>query len=480
MASTITSEIPTSSSSSSSISTTTTTSRKSCPCKKIPLYLSSWTAAEYGDLHTLLSKSEKESSATTRRHRKQYKWNEKDQYGITPLHLAAQNDHVAVVAMMLKNFVLFEEKKNDNTATVTTTTTTTTPTVVVVTPLHRASFSGAVTSMKLLLDHFSDQNQLSQIILAQDKSFGDLMTPLHKAAAGGRYLAVQLLLQTLSSLPSSSSSSPLYKLALNARDSQNRTPLDVAKEQLQKDYDGSERKSVARWDQVAGGIADWNKCVQLLSTATTTAATTAAVTTTGINIMESSSSSSSSSSSPSLVVLPPKPNFSNLFSTNGGSSSSSSSSPSWWCIDCNNNNGDDNNSCKTAVWQTQFRMALGNSIFTPLQSSSSLSPLSQSTTTTEATKETTATTTTIPLIVTETAMEKEQEKEEVEESVNNNNNNNNDDGVSCSICKKITIALYPISSSSIPLQSSLPTGKLLVCKSCKRNIHNHHHRQQQQ
>ena len=57
-------------------------------------------------------------------------------------------------------------------------------------PLHRASFSGAVATMKLLMEHEAN-------LMARDTSFGDDMTPLHKATAGGRHLAVQLLMDGL-------------------------------------------------------------------------------------------------------------------------------------------------------------------------------------------------------------------------------------------------------------------------------------------
>jgi len=194
---------------------------RSCPCKRVPLYLSSFSAAEHGDVHALL----RHEDTVARR---------QDAGGNTPLHLASQHGHVAATAMLLQAGCDVNAAASG------------------ATPLHRASFSGAVSTMRLLLED-SRCN-----LLIQDTSFGDLMTPLHKAAAGGRYLAVQLLVDALESRHS-------LQQGLTALDADGRTPLDVAleKQQIQND----EQKCVARWDSVAGATADWDKCVQLLQSA---------------------------------------------------------------------------------------------------------------------------------------------------------------------------------------------------------------------
>jgi ankyrin repeat protein len=57
--------------------------RGQCPCKKFPLFLSSFTAAEYGDLHSLEKIVDKDVDCL-------------DSSGYTPLHLAAQNGHTAL------------------------------------------------------------------------------------------------------------------------------------------------------------------------------------------------------------------------------------------------------------------------------------------------------------------------------------------------------------------------------------------------
>ena len=200
--------------------------RSSCPCKAIPWSLSSFTAAEFGEVNSLL----------TRRH----VWTRQDSAGYSPLHFAAQHNHVSVTSLLLRSGVNVNgicDKDDGASASEPKPT---------ATPLHRASFSGATATMRLLLlEH----------IVARNNSFGDQKTPLHKAAAGGRYLAIQLLLEHLRGRG-------LLTEALTILDSSSRTPLQVAQETLPRQ--DSERESVARWDVIAGGIADWGKCVALL------------------------------------------------------------------------------------------------------------------------------------------------------------------------------------------------------------------------
>lgn len=193
--------------------------KRSCPCKKLPMCLSSFTAAEYGDLHTL-----SKSGAIDRQ----------DTAGYTPLHYASQNGHIAATAYLLRSGAKVD---GANTCGAT--------------PLHRASFSGAVGTIRLLIDSKAN-------LLSRDKSFGDEMTPLHKATAGGRYLAVQLLVDALKS------QGQLYE-ALSSQDSTGRTPLELSKEM--KENQEEEQASVKRWDGVAGGPADWEKVSQILDTA---------------------------------------------------------------------------------------------------------------------------------------------------------------------------------------------------------------------
>ena len=202
--------------------------RSSCPCKAIPWSLSSFTAAEFGEVNSLLTRRQV--------------WTRQDSAGYLPLHFAAQHNHVSVTSLLLRSGVNVNGVCDKDEASASEPK----PSA---TPLHRASFSGATATMRLLLlEQECD-------IVARDNSFGDQKTPLHKAAAGGRYLAIQLLLEHLRGRG-------LLTEALTILDSSSRTPLQVAQETLPRQ--DSERESVARWDVIAGGIADWGKCVALL------------------------------------------------------------------------------------------------------------------------------------------------------------------------------------------------------------------------
>jgi hypothetical protein len=106
--------------------------------------------------------------------------------------------------------------------------------------------------MSLLIEHPSCD------LLVADKSFGDLQTPLHKSASGGRYLAVKLLLEALTKRN-------LLREAVTRKDADGMSPLDVAIEKRTRSE--MERQTVVRWNSVAGGLPDWNKCVLLLENA---------------------------------------------------------------------------------------------------------------------------------------------------------------------------------------------------------------------
>jgi len=178
------------------------------------------------------------------------------------------------------------------------------------TPLHRASFSGAVCTMEILIqwnrhglgmttvaekNHQNGEGSINNNfkpkietrenkycnLLARDRSFGDYMTPIHKPAVGWRYLAVKLLLDKLDVISDSfynlhhvesknrniksneklqypTQNANLLHRALEMKDSRGRTALEVAKE-LECNQE-EERLSVRRWDCVAGGVVDWSKC----------------------------------------------------------------------------------------------------------------------------------------------------------------------------------------------------------------------------
>ena len=124
---------------------------RTCPCKLLPQSLSSFTAAEYGDIHYL----SKVKDIATR----------KDDAGYSPLHLSAQFNHVAATVFLLQIGCPVDG-------------------VGEFTPLHRAAFSGAVAAMKVLLEWnapgndastFSDKETPSRISDSTRGKFCDLL-----------------------------------------------------------------------------------------------------------------------------------------------------------------------------------------------------------------------------------------------------------------------------------------------------------------
>jgi hypothetical protein len=204
------------------------------------------------------------------------------------------------------------------------------------TALHRASFSGAVATMRLLM---ADP---ACALLQTDTSFGDCMTPLHKAASGGRYLAVQLLVDALAAKDE-------LHYALVAVDNMGRTPVEVARDK-QQDQD-EEQKSVARWDVVAGGDADWGKCVQLLIQASGKTKTADL----NDNTRNRTSGSAASASSNLTQQALPEHLAQGLD-----------------CLDC-----DENGRCLTSSWESAFRAALSVSVSSAISDSPSKPNVSQ-------------------------------------------------------------------------------------------------------
>ncbi|GAX26440.1 hypothetical protein FisN_37Hh010 [Fistulifera solaris] len=234
-----------------------------CPCKHVRWRLSSATAAEFGDLHRLRE---------MKRHRKE------------ALQLAAQQGHTAVTAFLLQQTTDWNDW---------------------ITPLHRASFAGAVSTMRLLLDTAVEQNRLKALMRAPDITFGDQRNALHKAAAGGRFLAVHCLLEYYGQ----------NTAFLLAKDGQGHTARDIAVAMRLRQIE--EAKSVARWNTVAGGTPDWDKCVQLLRRAE----------------LQSTANTTSSRSSFRKHHWEPLPPLSG-------------------CVDCSND------TCLTQTWEDSFRSIL--------------------------------------------------------------------------------------------------------------------------
>ena len=340
-----------------------------CKCKLLPLSLSSNTAAEYGDLITFqhcLSRNNRNRNRNTNMNRNtsknQHQWKQPYSYynhndnnhnsssllsslssSITPLHLAAQNGHIAITSYLLINqydadlgFILPSSSSSEHNNNNNIEKQKYIQKYKLSTPLHRACYSGSLSCIKLLLDFGAN-------IFTMDYSMEDGMTPLHKAIKGGRYLVVLFLLDYLKSVKNDNnndddnnhhSSCILLKKALEIKDKRNRKPIDLALELQSIGEDAI--LSVRRWDVVAGGEANFNYCVTLLQNAEKECHNS-------YNNDDNEYNNDDNNNDNEEIIMSSK----NKMVLNDIISK----------CNCENNSNDDNQ-CKTSIWEAQFHSAM--------------------------------------------------------------------------------------------------------------------------
>jgi hypothetical protein len=264
---------------------------------------------------------------------------------------------------------------------------------------------------------------------------------------------------TIRESSSSSKKSSWLQCGLEARDKYGRTSLDVATHF--REIQDTERAAVARWDAVAGGLADWEKCIQLLQNANAAAVAATAVvvniekesktnntqdTTAMDNNHPSADSSSSQSSKNTSLSLPQLP----VHLTKGV----------YECLACD---ASGNNLCMTSSWQAAFQKALGDS--------ANLCIVAPTTASKHNITATTATTIKPVMLQQDTTGESSissRGKTDETDTKSDTSSTSSDEKVVtvqtipqsiCPGCQKQCIAFYPV------------PGGTLVCKSCCRAHH---------
>ena len=149
------------------------------PCCLHAYHSNLWSAAHFGDeqrVRHILEHDHKDPGVA-------------DEYGYTPLHLAAQAGHLSIVRRLLRAGAAVDAAGCG------------------ATPLHRAAYNGLTDVCAALLSAGAS-------VTAVDTSADDLRTPLHKAASGGHAATVALLLA--------------HRADPNARDRRGHKPWEAA------------------------------------------------------------------------------------------------------------------------------------------------------------------------------------------------------------------------------------------------------------
>jgi hypothetical protein len=214
----------------------------SCPCKKIKFNLSIFTAATLGATSIIKNKDIKLVAARSSGGSSYYHSLPTDDYGYTPLHLAAQNNSTDIVTHLMA--LLLRGNSGGDGALSEAVCHRDAP-LESTTPLHRCCYSGGAECLHLLLPHV----QAAELLLGeQDTGSRCPETALHKSVKAGRFKCTYLLLRRAASLG-------MEVL---------RAMLALEGDWGMYEAENSEVDPASHWNDVAGGCGDSKICVAVL------------------------------------------------------------------------------------------------------------------------------------------------------------------------------------------------------------------------
>ena len=260
-----------------------------CPCKYVPLHASSHTLATYG----LLSHGHSSRVRLLPSPVGSFVHLSPDSSGLTCLHYSSQHNHVSDVRLLLDMLLRANASLPDPALSFVSAVSFASPSLARgCTPLHRACYSGSLSSLSLLLSSFSScllsavpssrltvQAAIQTALMARDYSTGDGKTCVAKAASAGRPAVLSAVLNfaatefgrefvgELLQLPKGVCLVPTDEVG---------PPAAVSPLVALASSDGASSYSsspYSRWDEVAGGPPDWSLVVKVILSYTSYAST---------------------------------------------------------------------------------------------------------------------------------------------------------------------------------------------------------------